>query len=227
MLWINDFQLFLFDLDGLLVNTENIHYQAYLDMLFRRGFKLDWSFLKFCEVAHFDDQSLKEGVYALFPQLLDQEPNWEVLRAEKNRIYIELLKSSKIDLMPGVEKLLKELKTQNIKRCVVTNSTKQMTDMMRVKQPLLNNIDNWITREDYTYAKPNPDGYLRAISLYGEKGDRIIGFEDSARGVKALEKTPSISVLIGPIFSPNVRSILSKDVLYFKSFEDIPQDKLI
>ena len=67
MKWVNDFQLFLFDLDGLLVNTENIHYQAYIDMLQRRGFNLDWSFLKFCTVAHFDDNSLKEGIYALFP----------------------------------------------------------------------------------------------------------------------------------------------------------------
>lgn len=226
MKWIKNFQLFLFDLDGLLVNTENIQYQAYLDMLDRRGFKLDWSFLKYCEVAHFDDESLKEGLYAKFPLLFEQEPNFNVLREEKNRIYIDLLKSSNIDLMPGVERLLRELKKLNVKSCVVTNSSKPMTDMLRAKQPILNNIDHWITRENYTFSKPNPDGYLTAISLYAKKYDKIIGFEDTARGIKALNQTPALCVLITPILSPTVKSILPEDVLHFKSFEDISQDKL-
>ncbi len=221
MRWIKDFQLFLFDLDGLLVNTENIHYQAYIDMLKRRGFNLDWSFLKFCTVAHFDDNSLKDGIYAVFPDLFEEEPNFDVLKKEKNMIYLDLLKSSKVDLMLGVEKLLKELKKQNIKRCVVTNSSKQMTDMIIVKQPLLKSISNWITKDDYEKPKPNPEGYLKAITLFGEKGDRIIGFEDSIRGIKALEQTPAQSVLIGPILDPKVNSLIGKDVLHFQSFEDI------
>ena len=227
MRWIKDFELFLFDLDGLLVNTENVHYQAYINMLNRRGFKLDWSFLKFCEVAHFDDQSLKEGVYAIFPDLLEQEPNWDILRDEKNRIYIDLLRSSKIDLLPGVGNLLLELEKQNIKRCVVTNSSKQMTDMIQAKQKALNSIPHWITREDYLLSKPNPECYLRAISLYGEKGDRIIGFEDSLRGIKALVRTSAQPVLIASLMNPKAAAFISREVFHFKSFEDIPMKGII
>ena len=226
MKWIDEFGLFLFDLDGLLVNTENIHYQAYIDMLKRRGFRLDWSFLKFCEVAHFDDQSLKEGVYAIFDDLFDQEPNWEVLRREKNIIYIDLLKSSKIDLMKGVEKLLLELQKQNKKMVVVTNSSKEMTDMIKAKQNMLQNIKHWITREDYILPKPNPDGYLHAISLFKEKDDKIIGFEDSLRGLKALVQTPAQAVFIGDFFNPKTEAFLTKEVLRFQSFEDIPQKSI-
>ena len=128
--------------------------------------------------------------------------------------------------MPGVEKLLYEIEKQDIKRCVVTNSSKPMADMIIAKQPLLKSINHWITREDYEKPKPDPGGYLRAITLFGEKGDRIIGFEDSVRGIKALEKTPAQSVLIGPVLDPKANSIIAKDVLHFQSFEDIP-DKLI
>ena len=149
MMWLKDFQLFLFDLDGLLVNTEMIHYQAYIDMLRRRGFNLDWNFLKYCEVGHFSDQSLKEGVYATFPDLLLQEPNGNVLRNEKNKIYLEVLASSKVDLMKGSEKLLTLLEKQNINRCIVTNSSKPMADLIKAKAPMLNTIPHWITREDY------------------------------------------------------------------------------
>jgi len=226
MKWIDAFHLFLFDLDGLLVNTENIHYQAYINMLKRRGFNLDWTFLKFCEVAHFTDDSLQEGVYAVFPNLFEQEPNWEVLKKEKNIIYLDLLKSSKIDLLPGVEKLLKELHENNKKRCVVTNSAKIMTDVIKAKQPFLKTIPNWITREEYLQPKPNPDSYLHAISLFGEKKDRIIGFEDSLRGVRALQQTSAYPVLIDPLLEPRADCILTKAMFHFKSFEDIPDNFL-
>lgn len=226
MKWIDDFQLFLFDLDGLLVNTEIIHFQAYINMLKRRGFNLDWTFLKFCEVAHFDDESLKDGVYALFPDLFDQESNWQVLRKEKNLIYIDLLKSSKVNLLKGVEKILIELERKNKKRCVVTNSTKLMTDIIKSKQLLLEKIPNWITREDYLSPKPNPDCYLHAISLFAKKGDRIIGFEDSLRGIKALQQTPAFAVLIGQPLDPRADSVLSKEMFHFASFDDIPDNFL-
>lgn len=221
MKWVDDFNLFLFDLDGLLVNTENIHYQAYIDMLRKRGFKLEWSFLKFCEAAHFDDDCLKEGIYSVFPKLYEQEPNWEVLKKEKNKIYLELVKSSKIELLRGVEKLLNELQKKNKKSCVVTNSSKPMTDMIRAKQPILKKIPNWVTREAYAFSKPHPESYLHAIKLFGEKGDIIIGFEDSLRGIKALLRTPAIAVLINPILDPRVGSVLTKNFFHFESFEDI------
>jgi len=226
MKWIEDFDLFLFDLDGLLVNTEIIHYQAYIDMLRRRGFRLNWSFLKFCEVAHFDDESLKEGVYALFPDLFEQEPNWNALREEKNVIYKNLLKSSKVDLMKGVEVVLNQLEKKNKKRCVVTNSARDVTDMIKVKQACLKSIPNWITRENYLHPKPHPECYLQAISLFSKKNDKIIGFEDSLRGIQALKNTPALCVLIGPLFDPRADSILTKEIFHFASFEDIP-DKLL
>ncbi|MFA6118507.1 MAG: HAD family phosphatase [Parachlamydiales bacterium] len=226
MKWIKDFNLFLFDLDGLLVNTEVIHFQAYVNMLRRRGYNLDWTFLRFCEVAHFDDDSLKEGVYSKFPNLYEEEPNWNVLKKEKNDNYLDLLKSSKVDLMKGVEALLNCLKKENKKLCVVTNSSKPMTDMIIAKQHLLKTIPHWITREDYLLPKPNPDGYLHAISLHGEAGDRIIGFEDSLRGLSALHQTPAQCVLIGNITDPKSKAMIPSDAFHFETFDDIP-DKLL
>src|SRR5579872_1724083 len=106
MEWISRFHLFLFDFDGLLVNTEHLHFQAYFNMLSNRGYKLDWSFAKWCQIAHLGPKSLREGIYAEFPDL---EPNWDLLYAEKKQEYLELIRSGKVELMPGAERLLKEL----------------------------------------------------------------------------------------------------------------------
>ena len=226
MRWLKDFQFFLFDMDGLLVNTEILHYQAYIEMLHRRGYKLEWTFLKYLEIAHLDDDNLRNSIYMLFPKLFEDEPNWNFLRGVKNKIYLQLLASSKVELMEGVEDLLKKLNEKKINSCVVTNSSKQMTDLIIAKQPLLKTIPHYITREDYIHPKPDPECYLRAIELYSKKGDRIIGFEDSLRGLKALMKTPSICILIDPKQDPDKEAIMTKDVFHFKSMKDLPKDKL-
>lgn len=224
MNWIRDFQLFLFDFDGLLVDTEGLHYAAYVNMMARRGFRLEWTFGQFSEMAHLNATALKEGLYAQFPDL---EPNWDIVYAEKKQAYLELLAAGKLKLMPGVESLLKALEKENIRRCVVTNSPLEQALFIRSKMPVLNSIPKWITREDYEKPKPNPECYLRAIQLYGQPGDRIIGFEDSVRGLQALQGTSALAVLICPSHHPLLEIATEGEVIHYESLEEIPKDKLL
>jgi HAD superfamily hydrolase (TIGR01509 family) len=220
MKWIRQFQLFLFDFDGLLVNTEHLHYQAYVNMLARRGRTLDWNFAEFCSLAHLNDTALREAIYTAFPDL---EPNWDLLYEEKKQAYLNLLLSGKVELMPGVERLLKELATAGIRRCVATNSLLEQTRLISAQLPILQTIPAWITREDYTKSKPDPECYLRAIELVGQPGDRIIGFEDSIRGLRALQETPALPVLICPSHHPLLELASQGRMLHFESFEAIPE----
>jgi HAD superfamily hydrolase (TIGR01509 family) len=223
MKWIRDFQLFLFDFDGLLVNTEHLHYQAYVNMLASRGYDLNWSFVKFCEAAHLDATALKEAIYAQFPDL---DPNWKMLYEEKKRAYLDLLTSGKIELMPGVHQLLDALQKADIRRCVATNSLFMQIQLIRSQHPILQTIPHWITREDYDKPKPNPECYLRAIQLYGKPGDRIIGFEDSIRGLQALQGTPALPVLICASHHP-LLEMASENIIHYPTFSQIPSDRLV
>ncbi|MBI5346300.1 MAG: HAD family phosphatase [Chlamydiae bacterium] len=227
MRWIHEFQLYLFDFDGLLVNTEHIHFQAYINMLSLRGYKLDWTFNEYCSIAHYDDKGIKENVYAKFPLLYEQEPNWENLRRQKNEIYLSLLNLGKVEMMPGAEKLLKLLADKKINRCVVTNATRPQIEIIKRTNGILETIPHWVTREEYLNPKPSPDCYIRAIELYGKKGDRIIGFEDTLRGLRALLQTPATGVLISASESYlALQGSLPRNVYYFKSLEELPSDLL-
>ena len=219
--WIKDFDLFLFDFDGLLVNTEHIHYQAYTNMLRDRGHNLDWSFDKYLQIAHSSSDGLKIAILSEFPDLLEQGALWTDLYNEKKKHYLKLLLSSKVELMKGVEKLLLELQKENKKRVVVTHSPKEQVDLIKANNPILKIISYWITREDYLNPKPAPDGYLRAIELYGEKEDKIIGFEDSYRGLKSLLDTPAKAILICHAHHPQLESLVPSDVNHFESFDEI------
>lgn len=226
MQWIEDFDLFLFDFDGLLVNTEMLHYQAYINMCADRGFTLDWSFSEFCTIAHVDAHNLRNQIYEKFPALYEKEPSWDVLYEEKKKCYMDLLLVSKIDMLPGVEKLLLMLEKKNIERCVVTNSTFDQIDLIKTRFSLLQTIPHWITREDYLDPKPSPECYLRAIELYGKNKKKIIGFEDSMRGYKALNDTPALAVLICEAHHPQL-DVLLEGVIHYESLEAIPEDTLV
>src|ERR1700722_13196293 len=102
MRWIHNFNLFLFDFDGLLVNTEEIHYMAYKRMFAGRGLSLTWDFNYYCTLAHYSAEGLRDQVYAQFPVLKEIEPSWPVLYAEKKQAIIDLLNEGKVNLMPGV-----------------------------------------------------------------------------------------------------------------------------
>jgi len=218
MNWVNNFDFFLFDFDGLLVNTEHLHYQAYINMMAGRGYKLDWSFSRYCEAAHLNSTAIREGIYAEYPDL---DPDWQTLYNEKKKCYFELIGAGKVEMMPGAEKLLRELEKKKIRRCVATNSFLEQIKLIRSQLKVLETIPHWITREDYEKPKPSPDSYSRAIELYGKPGDRIIGFEDTIRGLQALRATPALPVLICDSHHP-LLEMLSEGVLHYESLANIP-----
>lgn len=201
MHWIHHYQLFLFDFDGILVNTEELHYLAYKKMCRDRGFLLPWSMATYVRHAMFSATGLREGVYREFPELEALEPRWEVLYQEKKGAYTTLLEEQGVELMPGVAPLLEQLEKAQIKRCVVTHSPIEQIARIKEKLPQLNSIPHWVTREDYAAPKPSPECYLKAIARFGEEGDRIVGFEDSPRGLKALLGTEADAYLVSEIFS--------------------------
>jgi beta-phosphoglucomutase len=186
MEWINNFDLFLFDFDGLLVDTEGLHYKAYKELCRRRGYMLPWDLSQYLHIAHSDTIGIRQGLQALFPELLKEA--WEDLYAEKKKIYETYLQSGELSLLPGVEPLLKELARLNKKRCVVTNSPLLQINLIKSQIPVLQTIPRWFTRETYDKPKPAPDGYLKALHELKAEGDHVIGFEDSIKGYASLKQ---------------------------------------
>lgn len=226
MQWIHDYQLFLFDFDGLLVNTEEVHFSAYRKMCKARGFDLKWTFDRYCQAAHYRADGLKEQIYAEFPGLRTQEPDWHVLYEEKKAFMVKLVKEGAIHMMPGAEALLKALAEANIPRAVVTHSPDELVSEVRRQNPILNTIPIWITREDYTHPKPHPECYQIAIKKLAKEGDHIIGFEDTPRGLLALMETQAQAVMITTVKYPEIPAFMKDGALLYPSLLDIRESSI-
>lgn len=186
-----------------------------------RGFHLDWDFNRYCQAAHYEATALRDQIYAHLPKLKLQEPDWDVLYAEKREAILELLNQGIVHLMPGVAELLEALRKAKIKRCVVTHSPDTLIHAIRKQNPLLDTIPNWITRENYTHPKPDPECYLTAINRFALPEDHIIGFEDTPRGLQALLRTRAKAFLICQANYPEIPSFIQKGVQHYRSISDI------
>lgn len=216
--WIHNYQLILFDLDGLLVNTEFLHYLAYKNMLQARGFTLPWDFNRYCHTAHYHSDKIASELLELFPDLYASGESWENLYAEKKKAMIDQLNAGKVALMPGVSDLLATIQKAKIKCCVVTHSPDELVRIIRKQHPVLDAIPYWITRHDYVHPKPNSECYLKAIEKYGNPSDRIIGFEDTPRGLTALMGTRADAVLICEVNYPEIPQFVERGARHFPSF---------
>ncbi len=220
--WIDQYDLFLFDFDGLLVNTEFLHYSAYQKMCQDRGFTLPWDFPKYCTIAHMGSDFLQKAVYETFPQLYAEEPNWLILYKEKQQAFLDVLAQKGAPLMPGVDRVLKFLHQHKARCCVVTHSPSSLTDAIRKYNPVLDLIPHWVTREQYELPKPQPDAYLTAVRLYGKSGDRVLGFEDTIRGWKALHAASLDSIVVSSLLTEDMKLLLTeKKVPQYQSFEEL------
>lgn len=217
MKWINHYQLFLFDFDGILVNTEHLHYKAYLKMCSNRGYSLHWDEKTYLRHAIYSAGGIRDGIYRELPLLQKDEGRWEILYQEKKAAYFDFLLKEGVSLIAGVERLLIALENANIKRCVVTNSTHEQIMQIRKQQPLLDSIPFWLTREHYQEPKPSSECYIKAISMFSEPKDQIIGFEDSPRGLKALVGTRAKGILISDYVNNSEVAALSAEI--GKSFD--------
>jgi HAD superfamily hydrolase (TIGR01509 family) len=171
----------LFDMDGLIIDSEPIHFQAFRAFLRNHGFELPESvmaeFIGYNEIENI--RWMKER-YDL-PQPLEE------LVLERRGLYAGLLETADLPVLPGFWELSAEAKRRGLKQAVVSSSVRP-----QVEVPLRRLLeggdphqyfDAIVTGDDVTHTKPAPDIYLLALEQLGVPGAEAIAFEDTPAGV--------------------------------------------
>ena len=171
---------YLLDLDGTLIETDELHYRCYKQALEERKFTLDWT--RYCQ-AESVDSYIESIVGASMCQDIRKRKN-EILRETKS-----------IEMVAGAEELLSYFDKYNINYAVVTNTSRETVEyFISICKPL-QNVKQWITKDDCKYLKPNPEPYMKAIQQYKKDESYIVGLENTVSGFRALESiTPHIYI---------------------------------
>lgn len=210
--------LVLFDLDGLLVDTEEFHFHAYQAACERFGYSLPWDFHEYLLLSGASATAFQDKLRLEVPGLFLQ-CSWEDLYIEKKAYLKKLLFSHPIPLMPGAQKCIEMFFQEKKPMAVVTNSPQTFTDIVIRSHPFFSKISCWIFREKYKEPKPSPEAYLLACKEMGVAPQNTIGFEDSLRGIESLIQAGCTPVLVNAINREFQDVCREKNVLVIPSLE--------
>lgn len=162
----------LFDLDGVLIDSESIYtvFWNRMNELFPTGID------NFAYVI--------KGT--TLPQILDRYfPDPEV-QAEL-RVYLKKQEAEMVyRIFPGVERFLKALKEKDIPTAIVTSSNDAKMKVLFDSLPGFRDyFDVVVTDTDVTRSKPDPQGYMLAAERLGVPSEHCVVFEDSRAGLEA------------------------------------------
>lgn len=208
---------FIFDLDGVIVDTAKYHYLAWKKLAESIG-------VNFTER---ENEQLK-GVSRVksLEKILEwgnksiSEDDFMKLMAIKNDDYLTYInKMDKQEILPDLERVL-NLLIQNNQGIALGSASKNAKTILK-KVSLIHNFDAIVDGNDVVKGKPNPEVFLKAAKDLKMKPNQCIVFEDSVAGIQAANAADMISIGIG------VAEILHEADFVFKDFTEMENSFLI
>lgn len=191
----------IFDVDGTLAETEEVHRAAFNLAFAEAG--LDWSWdrqlygelLKVTggkeRIAHFIDAVLRQ------PRTADTNDMIALLHRRKTTLYAEMIGAGQIELRPGIAALIEAARGAGMRLAIATTTSRPNVDAL-LSATLSEGPSPFeviVAGDEVPAKKPAPDVYLEALKLLGLDAGACLALEDSANGVRS-SRAAGIPVLV-------------------------------
>lgn len=171
-------KLIIFDLDGVLVDSKDIHFNA-LNLALK---DIDQKYVINIEdhLKIYNGLPTKEKLKILSEKTGLDKDLFEKINKQKQEYTFEMLNEIKEDV--ELKNLISTVKQNNIKVCVASNSIKKTIELILSKLNIIDLIDYIVSNEDVEYPKPFPEMYWKCMSKFGCIPKDVVIFEDSIIG---------------------------------------------
>lgn len=207
---------FIFDLDGVIVDTAKYHFLAWQKLAESLGINF----------THEHNEQLKgvsrvrslEIILGLGNVEATQEQKDEWL-VQKNEDYLQYIhKMDDSEILPGVMNVLEFLKANN--QPIILGSASKNARPILEKVNILNYFDDIVDGNDVSNAKPDPEVFLVGAKKANQTNENAIVFEDSVAGIQAANIAGMTSIGIGEAL------VLNEADVVFNNFTEITEEFL-
>lgn len=207
---------FIFDLDGVIVDTAKYHFLAWQKLAESLGITF----------THDDNEQLKGVSRVRSLEIIlglgnveatqEQKEQWLV---QKNKDYLQYIdKMDDSEILRGVMKVLEFLKANN--QLIILGSASKNARPILEKVNILNYFDDIVDGNDVSNAKPDPEVFLVGAKKANQTNENAIVFEDSVAGIQAANIAGMMSIGIGEA------SVLNEADVVFNDFTEITEEFL-
>jgi HAD superfamily hydrolase (TIGR01509 family) len=179
----------VFDLDGLMFNTEELYVEVGSELLRRRGFPFTEELI---------DRMMGRPSRVALQIMIDSHAlsaTVEELLAETDEIFPEILRT-RLAPMPGLVELLEVLERRGIPKGIATSSRRSFVERVLAKFNYQRRFSPILTSEDITEGKPHPEIYLKASQRLGIAPGEMLVLEDSQNGCRAAIAAGAIAIAV-------------------------------
>lgn len=168
----------IFDMDGVLIDTEPVSKAAFKVAFEKNGL--------------FFDEDIYQSLMgrSLADIMEDFTANWDAKVAEKviadrNDYFFSYYEKRDVDVKCGIRRLLPYLKNHGYKIAVATSSTQEVAEKFLKQGGIYNYFDAYVFGSDVVHSKPNPEIFLKAAQKLGVNPSFSYVVEDAQAGLIA------------------------------------------
>lgn len=180
----------IFDMDGLMFDTERIYYRGWQEAAKAYGYEITWEIYTQIVARN------SEYIGRVLRKILGEDLPYDALVSKKRALSDEIVAREGITKKPGLMQLLTQLEEKGIKKAVATSSYREKAlrylDMAGVKE----RFDGIICGNEVEESKPNPDIFLKAAALIGVAPEACLVLEDSRLGIEAAQRAGMTGIFI-------------------------------
>ncbi|WP_226929956.1 HAD family hydrolase [Hymenobacter siberiensis] len=170
----------IFDMDGVIIDTEPLHHHAFLAEFAELGIPVSAA-----EYATFLGKSTR-NVFQLLKQRYNLPQDVEAMVMRKRELFNQAFdEDTTLDLLPGVRALIEDLRRYGLQLVVASSASKATISRVFDRFELDAYFMHRLSGEDFAESKPNPAIFLRAAELAETPVAECIVIEDAANGVTA------------------------------------------
>lgn len=173
----------IFDMDGVIVDTEGMHMEAFRRFLAGYDIRCTVEFTRSLIGYSIEDNVVQ--IKKAYPGIITL-PLEEAVK-KRNDIYMDLLSAAELPPEPGVIDLLSSCKKLHIQLALASSSEKRQVEV--VLKGTLQSYSTWfdviVSGDDVAEKKPSPEIYLLAVKKLGIPAHDCLAFEDSRAGIES------------------------------------------
>lgn len=192
----------LFDMDGVLIDAKDWHYEALNKALGLFGIEIS----RYDHLHTFDGLPTKVKLKMLSEQYYLPEQLHGFVNQMKQQYTVQMI-HEKCHPMFHHEYALSKLHNEGYRIAVCSNSIRTSIELMMEKSMLIGYLDLIVSNEDVKKAKPDPEMYQTAISKFGFKPEECIVVEDNPNGIAAGKASGASVLEVATVYDVNYENV--------------------
>ncbi|SDI68377.1 HAD family hydrolase [Dolosicoccus paucivorans] len=210
-------KLVIFDMDGTLINSEEIYARGWLEGLAKYGFKVSEEFVKGMSGNSVEINN------RIIKNIVKSDELVQKVRKYRENLFEQCIEKEKIEAIPGARDILESLcKSQRYTIGLATLSRRERATKVLQQANLIQYFDLLKFGDDVKRQKPFPDVYLDTMSECKIEPQKTLIFEDSLNGFKAAYASKARVVLVNSL---DIRpSESKKDSMFYQSYRCFMND---